>query len=118
MRLAKQLAALQILLVCLSTVSAVSEDLCDRNGDLMPILGIDGRAFCQTTGITAQNLEKCLLLDLAAKAFSKVQGQQQMGVMNAISVLACRATRQVSHATHALDGKSCLCLAAACLCLS
>lgn len=84
--------------------AAFNDDLCTQYGELVPIPGIDGVDFCQTAKLTAGNMEKCLLLDMAGQAFT---GRKDLGVSlgNSVGALACKAAQQVPIATNSIDGK-------------
>jgi len=91
--------AIQVLLVFNYTflAHAVNDDLCAQYGDFTPIPHLDGQDFCQTAGLTDTSAEKCLLIDVAGKAFTRKLG-------NSIAELECRAAQQLP-SSHATDGK-------------
>lgn len=96
------LSALTVALV-FALVSAQLEDLCDKYGELVAIPGIDGTDFCKTAKLMDQNMEKCMLLDMAGVAFTR----DRMGVTvgNTVGVLACKAAQQTPIPANRVDGK-------------
>lgn len=96
------LSALTVALV-VGLVSAFTEDLCAKYGEMVAIPGIDGTDFCQTAQLMDQNMEKCLLLDMAGLAFTR----DQMGITlsNTVGALACKAAQQRPIPANRVDGK-------------
>jgi hypothetical protein len=91
------LLSLSVFLI-IGTTAALDKDMCEKYGDMVPIPGIDGTDLCSTARLTENNIEKCLLLDMAGNSFTR-------GLGNTIGALACRAASQVPIATATLDGK-------------
>jgi hypothetical protein len=102
----RRLASFTYIVITLAfgLAAAFNDDLCAQYGELVPMPGIDGADFCQTAKLTAGNMEKCLLLDMAGQAFT---GRQDLGVSlgNSVGALACKAAQQVPIATNSIDGK-------------
>lgn len=96
------LSALTVALVVV-LVSAFTEDLCAKYGEMVVIPGIDGTDFCKTAQLMDQNMEKCLLLDMAGLAFTR----DKMGITlsNTVGALACKAAQQTPIPVNRVDGK-------------
>lgn len=97
-RTVKLAITLAVILSYVFPAVALNDDLCAQYGDFTPIPHLDGQDFCQTAGLTDASVEKCLLIDLAGKAFTRRLG-------DTIAELECRAAQQLPSASHATDGK-------------
>lgn len=107
-------AAITVIASCialyLNGAAAFNEDMCAQYGEYVPIPGVDGSAFCETAQLTAQNMEKCLLLDMAGRSFT---GDLGITVGNSIGALACKAAEQVPIPANKVDGKDHCCACSA-----
>lgn len=77
---------------------AFTDSLCSKYGALTPVPGISGRDFCDSSGISEENMEKCMLLYVAGRAFTQSTG-------DLLSKLECSALLQVPAATLRTDGE-------------